>query len=271
MAEAAEAGIVGQGAPKDPTDKEKPEAAQKPLSGAALGGVVSTILSLAADFAKPVGDYATLLLVVSVVMLACSLIIRWKLTNHHIVVTTWQFSAVCTIVFMVVVVGQALVPKAERSRGIAAAELPVIASVQAHVLPLTPAQRELFDLEDALKSQDLGRRLAAATAAMSSDEPIKQAAIDLIFSSSDNTLKAVALEEAMKAKLNNDIEFVVPETAQDNPLAEAVRATRFHVSNVSPDGRSFSGSLPILGWRSDRRGHSEQPRHLDHRQHVHVR
>lgn len=203
----------------------------------------SLILGLAGDMATPLGEYSLWLAVAGVVGFLICFLLRRIAFARRAMLHTGIFAAIMGLVVAL----QQLAPpeKDANERGLAAAFVPVIASIQTKVLPLPENQRVLLQFRDAIASGNDSDRVATAREMYQGveDSAIRRGMIEAMMQSGNPALQQSAILMRL-AERNREILSLVPvKRDATDALTRRLLSYSFRTRQVNVD----SGGLELLG------------------------
>lgn len=203
----------------------------------------SLILGLAGDMATPVGQYSLWFAIAGIAALViCFLLRRIRFARRAMF-----HSGVFAAIMSAIVALQYLSPpeKDAEERGIAAAFVPALASIQTKVLPLPENQRLLLQFQNAIGSGGDSERLASARELYegTEDKALRRGMLDAMLQSDNAALQQGAILMQMAERRGDRLTLVPSSRDATDILSRRLLSYSFKVSRVDVD----SGALDLLG------------------------
>lgn len=226
-------------------DSEKQRAADKGTGGdklAAWSGF-SLVLGLAGDMATPIGKYSLWFAIAGI----AALIICFLLRRINFARRAMFHSGVFAVIMSAIVALQYLSPpeKEAEERGIAAAFVPALASIQTKILPLPENQRLLLQFQNAIGSGGDSERLASARELYdgTEDRALRRGMLEAMLQSDNAALRQGAILMQLAERRGDRLTLVPSRRDATDILSRRLLSYSFKVSRVDVD----SGALDLVG------------------------
>lgn len=215
----------------------------------ATWSALSLVLGLAGDMAKPIGQYSLWLAIIGL----AGFILCFMLRRRPFARRTMFHTGIFSVIMAAIVALQYFTPpeKGAEERGVAAAFVPVIASVQTRVLPLTESQRTLLQFKDAIASGSDGDRVATARELYTATEDSAQqrGMIEAMMQSGNAALRQSAILFRLSERQGNYLSLTPVNRDANDELTRMLLSYSFKISRVNIDSGAVSlwGAAPSNG------------------------
>lgn len=185
--------------------------------GFGIWSVITLIAGTASDFAEPLAPVATNFLVIALLCLVFSLAAMAQPRWRDWAATTAVFSGIAAIIFGMIVVGQNYwtVAGEGKQRGVIAAHVDPIASLQMRVLPLTEDQEALLEFTSAVTTGSRTQNLVAARDIVTEtrDDLLRRGMIETLYDADDESLRYLSVALALRERRGDQLQMIVEDSS----------------------------------------------------------
>ncbi len=208
---------VGAAAGRSRVGKLRGLFAKSGSRGFGMWSVITLIAGTASDFAEPLAPVATNFLVVAILCLLFSLAAMLQPRWRGWAGTTTVFSGIATVIFGMIVIGQNYwtVAGEGRQRGVIAAHVDPVASLQMRVLPLTEDQEALLEFTSAVTTGSSTQNLVAARDLVTEtrDDLLRRGMIETLYEADDESLRYLSVALALRERQGDELQVIVQDAS----------------------------------------------------------